>query len=148
MSVRINPWNQIGRLEREMLDFLQGRGFAPLADNGDARKAPTWQPAVDVTELADRIVLVADLPGLEEKDIQIDFENNVLTLRGERKPAEAQDGYRRVERVHGRFSRSFTVPATVDPEKIGASLRAGVLTVTLPKKAEVTPRQIKVTAAS
>jgi HSP20 family protein len=152
--VRLNPWTDLNRLERDVLSFFDNRSkeFTKLRGNGDAHKPLTWQPAVDVYEDATRILLVADLPGLEEKDLEISLDNNVLTLKGERKPAPAPDGdkdlYRRVERVQGAFARSFTLPPTVDGERIGAELKAGVLTLTLPKKAEAQPRHIKVSNAT
>jgi HSP20 family protein len=92
-------------------------------------------------------VVKADLPDLNEKDIDIQVENNLLTIRGERKfeKSVSEENYLRVERTYGAFSRSFSLPNTVNPEAIGAEYRNGVLTVTLPKREESKPRQVKVT---
>jgi HSP20 family protein len=148
MLVNWSPWSELSRLEKDLNSLFDGRDkrLAPLAQNGDARKPPAWTPPVDVHEDANRIVLTTDLPGVEQKDVEISVENNVLTLRGQRKAEPRPDGetYRRFERAFGVFSRAFTVPATVDTEKVSAEMKNGVLTLTLPKKAEAQPRQIKI----
>jgi HSP20 family protein len=148
MFMTWSPWSELSRLERDLNSFFDGRGkrLAPLAQNGDAQKLPEWTPAVDVYEDANRIVLTADLPGVVQKDLEISVENNVLTLRGARKEEQRSDGetYHRFERTFGAFSRAFAVPATVDTEKVSAEMKGGVLTLTLPKKAEAQPRQIKI----
>ena len=104
-----------------------------------------WLPPVDVAETQDRIVVRAELPGVNQDQIQIEFENGLLTIRGERN-FQKQDGttWHRVERVYGSFSRTFTLPSTVDAEHITAESKDGVLRVHLPKRAESKPRQIKV----
>ncbi|MGO9260873.1 MAG: Hsp20/alpha crystallin family protein [Bryobacteraceae bacterium] len=105
-----------------------------------------WTPAVDIFETANDLVLRADLPDVELKDIDVRVENQTLTIAGERK-FEQQDsvkGYHRIERSYGNFVRSFAVPNTFDTEHIGASFKNGVLTVSLPKKEAAKPRQIKV----
>jgi HSP20 family protein len=105
----------------------------------------TWQPAVDVHEDENHFFLVADLPGVDEKDVGISVENNLLTIKGERKAPELKEAFAaRRERAHGSFSRVFTLPALVDVQQVTAEMKAGVLTVTLPKRAEAKPRQIKV----
>jgi HSP20 family protein len=105
-----------------------------------------WTPAVDIFETANDLVLRADLPDVELKDIDVRVENQTLTIAGERK-FEQQDsvkGYHRIERSYGNFVRSFAVPNSFDTEHIGASFKNGVLTVSLPKKEAAKPRQIKV----
>ena len=105
-----------------------------------------WNPAVDVYETNDSIVLKADLPEVSKEDVDISVQGNVLTIRGERKrdqEVKEKDFYR-MERSHGVFTRSFTLPGTVDPEKIEAGCSGGVLTVTLPKREESKPKQIRV----
>jgi HSP20 family protein len=105
-----------------------------------------WTPAVDIFETANDLVLRADLPDVELKDIDVRVENQTLTIAGERK-FEQQDsvkGYHRIERSYGKFVRSFAVPNSFDTEHIGASFKNGVLTVSLPKKEAAKPRQIKV----
>lgn len=151
MLLRWNRWNELSRLEREMSALFQDRGgLAPLAKSGDATQPIAWHPTVDVLEDGERILLAVDLPGIEQKDVEIEIENNVLTLRGERKIARAKggDGFARYERPSGSFSRSFTLPPTVDRERITAETRAGVLTIVLPKRPETQPRQIKISVAS
>jgi len=106
-----------------------------------------WQPPVDIYETeAKEIVLKIDLPGLKRDDIDLTVENSTLTIRGERRQDEVvpEDRYHRVERLHGAFSRSFTLPNTVDGGRTRADYRDGVLTVTLPLREEVRPRQIRV----
>jgi HSP20 family protein len=105
-----------------------------------------WAPAVDIYETENELVLKADLPEVELKDLDVRVENQTLTIAGERK-FERKDngkGYHRVERSYGNFARSFAVPNTFDTDKINASFKNGVLSVTLPKKEAAKPRQIKV----
>jgi HSP20 family protein len=108
-----------------------------------------WNPAVDVFENGNEVVFKAELPGMNAKDIEVNFENNVLTIKGERRfEKEAkEENYHRVEREYGNFSRSFTVPAPVDGEKIVAEYKDGVLKVVLPKREETKAKAIKVAAA-
>jgi len=106
----------------------------------------SWAPAVDIYEHDGNVVLKAELPGIDPKDVDIRVENNTLTLRGERKlDAEVKrDSYHRVERSYGAFARSFTLTNVVDTEKIKADYRDGVLKVVLPKREEAKPKQIQV----
>jgi HSP20 family protein len=106
----------------------------------------SWAPAVDIYEKDGNIVLKAELPGLDPKDVDIRVENNVLTLRGERKLDNEvqQESYHRVERSYGSFSRSFTLPNVVDTGNIKAEYKDGVLRLTLPKREEAKPRQIQI----
>ncbi len=108
--------------------------------------ARPWAPSVDIFETENDLVLKADLPGIEQKDVDIQIENGTLSLRGERKfQNEKKDGgFHRVERGYGSFARYFALPDSVDPEKVKAEYKNGVLTVTLPKKEVAKPRQIKV----
>lgn len=105
-----------------------------------------WAPAVDILETENELVLKADVPGLEMKDIDIQLENGTLTIKGERKfeKEEKNKGFHRLERSYGSFVRYFTVPETVDVEHVKADYAAGVLTITLPKKEIAKPRAIKV----
>ena len=107
----------------------------------------TWAPAVDIYETPNELVVKADLPDVNEKDIDVRVENNLLTIRGERKfeKSVSEESYLRVERTYGAFSRSFSLPNTVNAEAIGAEYKNGVLTVNLPKREESKPRQVKVT---
>jgi HSP20 family protein len=105
-----------------------------------------WAPAVDILETENELILKADLPEVKQEQIDIRVEDGTLTLRGERKfeSAANEKGYHRIERSYGAFSRSFTLPDTIDPEQVKATFKDGVLTVTLPKKEISKPRQIKV----
>jgi HSP20 family protein len=105
-----------------------------------------WAPAVDIYETANELVLKADLPEVELKDLDVRVENQTLTISGERKfePRDDTKGYHRVERSYGNFARSFAVPNTFDTDKVNAGFKNGVLTVTLPKKETAKPRQIKI----
>jgi HSP20 family protein len=107
----------------------------------------TWAPAVDIYETPNELVVKADLPDVNEKDIDVHVENNLLTIRGERKfeKSVSEENFLRVERTYGAFSRSFSLPNTLNAEAIGAEYKNGVLTVTLPKREESKPRQVKVT---
>ena len=112
----------------------------------EPRAGRPWSPAVDIFETEDELVLKADVPEVELKDIDVHVENQTLTLSGERKFAkeDTSKGYHRIERGYGQFTRSFTVPQTVDTEKVAAEYHNGVLTVKLPKKAAAKPRQVKI----
>ncbi|NPA25014.1 MAG: Hsp20/alpha crystallin family protein [Deltaproteobacteria bacterium] len=106
----------------------------------------TWRPLVDIFEDEQAITIKAELPEMDEKDIQIDLDNNMLTIKGERKleKEEKKESYHRVERFYGSFQRSFELPVTVDREKISASYDKGVLKVILPKKEENKPKKVQI----
>jgi HSP20 family protein len=110
--------------------------------------ASTWSPAVDIYETPETIIMKADLPGLSREDIEIQIRDNTLTLRGERRFAKdvQQENYLRIERAYGAFQRNFTLPATVQQEKIRAIFRDGVLELTLPKAEEAKPKKIAIEA--
>lgn len=113
---------------------------------GSEETMGAWAPLCDIYEVGDDIVVKCELPGVDRNDIDVQVENNVLTVRGERKREKEvkSDNVYRTERSYGLFSRSFTLPVTVDTEKIKAEFRDGVLHVTLPKVDEAKPRKIKV----
>ncbi len=119
--------------------------FARFATGDEDLVSGTWVPPVDVAETQDKILVRAEVPGIRQEDISIEFENGLLTLRGERK-LEKTEGvtWHRVERIYGNFSRSFTLPRSVDPEKISASYREGILEVEVPKREEAKPKHIKI----
>jgi HSP20 family protein len=116
------------------------------ADRDDSLTAP----AVDVYEDEHQVTLKIEVPGIDEKDIDVRVENNTLTVHGERKieKEEKEENYRRVERQYGSFTRRFTLPQTVDTETVSATYDKGVLKIALPKKAEAKPKQIKVNVGS
>lgn len=110
----------------------------------------TWAPAVDIFETEHELVVKADLPDVDPKDLDIRVENNILTLRGERKFEKKvnEDNYLRVERAYGSFSRSFSLSNTVNSEAIKADYQNGVLTLSIPKREEAKPKQIKVSVGT
>ncbi len=110
----------------------------------------TFAPPVDVYEDEHNVTLKIEVPGIEEKDIDVRIENNTLTVHGERKfeKEEKEENYRRVERQYGSFTRSFTLPNTVDPDQVHATYDKGVLKISMAKKAEAKPKQIKVNVGS
>ena len=148
--VRWEPFRDLVGLQDRMNRLFDEsyRGARPGADEDWALGA-SWAPAVDIFEQDGNIVLKAELPGVDAKDVDIRVENNMLTLRGERKfdKEVKRENYHRVERAYGTFTRSFTLPTVVDTEKIKAEFKDGVLRVTLPKREEAKPKQIQVQAA-
>jgi len=139
---RWNPVTGLAALEIGQLNRMFDAAFG-----GESFSAGTWVPAVDIIETAEQNVVVkAELPDMKREDIHITFENNVLTIEGERKFAgnTESEKYHRVERGYGTFRRSFTVPASVDSSRVEAAYRDGVLTITLPRREETRPRQIQV----
>jgi len=108
-----------------------------------------WAPPVDILETKEKTILKAELPGFDENQIHLHFEDGILSLEGERKfeKENADENYHRVERSYGRFVRSFTIPSNVDNEKISAAFQNGILTVELPKREETKPKAIKIQAA-
>lgn len=133
MLTRFDPFAEMNRFQHEL-----ARG---LFEN-----QRTFMPAVDIVEEKDAILVTAELPGVKPEDVKVDVENNVLTLSGTRKTEldEKKDNVHRSERWRGSFQRQFMLPRTVDSEQIEASLKDGVLTLRLPKRNEVKPRQIAV----
>jgi HSP20 family protein len=108
--------------------------------------ASAWAPAVDIYETENEVVLTAEVPGVDEKDIEIKVEDNTLTLRGERKfeKETKEENFHRIERAYGSFFRSFTLPTYVDHDKIEAEHENGVLKIRMPKKLELKPRKVKI----
>jgi HSP20 family protein len=134
------------RMNRMFDESFQGASRGTAASDEDWALGGSWAPAVDIYEQDGNIVLKAELPGVDSKDVDIRLENNVLTLRGERKldTEVKRENYHRVERTYGSFTRSFTLPTVVDQEKIKADYKDGVLRVTLPKREEAKPKQISI----
>lgn len=112
----------------------------------EALSSAIWSPAVDIYETDDEVVVKAELPEVNQKDIDIQIENNTLILRGERKfnKETKKENFHRIERAYGTFSRSFTLPGTIDQEKISADYKDGILKISMPKREETRPKQIKV----
>ncbi len=145
MSItRYDPFRDLKSLQDEVNRLFSSNFSRSFGDEGIARGV--WTPNVDIFENKDEIVLEAELPGMNREDFELTIENNVLTLRGERrfeKKNEA-DNYHRVERAYGSFTRSFTLPQTVSPENVAAEYKNGVLRVVLRKREEVKARRIEI----
>src|SRR5205814_5973016 len=142
--VRWDPFRDSSMLQDRMNRLFDNAGRTWQPDEASA--TTTWSPAVDIFETEGEIVVKAELPGMDRKDITLHLENNVLTLKGERRfEKETKDeNYHRIERSYGAFSRSFSIPATVDDENIRAEYKDGVLNIVLPKKEQARPKQIKI----
>jgi len=143
---RWEPFREFSTLQDRMNRLFRDS----FGDREEALTTSSFAPAVDVYEDEHNITLKIEVPGIEEKDIDVRIENNTLTVHGERKfeKDEKEENYRRVERQYGSFTRSFTLPNTVDAEKVSASYDKGVLNIKLAKKAEAKPKQIKVNVGS
>jgi HSP20 family protein len=147
--VRWEPLREFGALQNEMNRLFNTVFDAPLPGNGSSSTMRRWMPAMDLVETEDHFVLRADLPGLSEDDVKIEFEDGTLTVSGERKTEHESknEGYHRVERAFGAFSRSLTLPQGIDPEAVTASFDRGVLEVSIPKPEERKPRRIEIGGA-
>jgi HSP20 family protein len=139
--VRWEPFREISSLQSEM-----NRLFNAAFDTPSGSQARRWAPPMDLLETEDQFVLRADLPGMGESDVKIELEDNVLTLSGERKSEHETngEGFHRVERAFGSFSRSLTLPRGVDPEGVAANFDRGVLEVRIPKPEQRKPRRIEI----
>ncbi len=146
LSVRRDPFNEFGSIAKTLNDLNRAftGGLPRFGDEGLVKGS--WNPTVDVYEDQNGIVLEADLPGVQPGEFELAIENNVLTLKGERKfEKKTEEGnYHRVERSYGNFTRTFSLPATVDVNNVEADFKDGVLRVTLPRREETKPRQIQV----
>jgi HSP20 family protein len=136
------PFQNLSTLQEQVNRLFESK----FQGRGDDSALTTWAPAVDIYETENELVMRADLPGINEKDLDVRVENNMLTVRGERKFEQQvkEDNYLRIERTYGSFSRSFGLPNSVNTEAIKADYKNGVLTVELPKRAESKPKQVKV----
>jgi HSP20 family protein len=142
--VRYDPFRDLRTLQEEVNRLFSTNLTRAFGDEGIGRGA--WAPSVDIYENKDQIVLEAELPGMKQEEFDLSIENNVITLRGERKfeKTDETDNYHRVERSYGSFTRSFTLPQTVSAEGATAEYSNGVLRVTLPKREETKARRIEV----
>jgi HSP20 family protein len=146
--VRWEPFREFTTLQNEMNRLFNTVFDAPAPGNGGSTMR-RWMPAMDLVETEDNFVLRADLPGMKEDDVKIEFEDGTLTVSGERKAEHESknEGYYRVERAFGSFSRSLTLPQGIDPEAVTASFNNGVLEVRIPKPEQRKPRRIEIGAA-
>jgi HSP20 family protein len=143
--IKWDPFRDLNILQDRMNRLFEdtGRGIR----RGEEPASTTiWSPAVDIYETEGEIVVQAELPGMDRKDISLNLENNVLTIRGDRqfKKETKEDNYHRIERSYGGFSRSFSIPTSVDEDKIRADYKDGVLRIALPKKEQAKPKQIQI----
>jgi len=145
---RWEPFREFATLQDRMNRLF--RESYNEAGRDESLTTSTFAPAVDVYEDEHKVTLKIEVPGIDEKDIDVRVENNTLTVHGERKieKEEKEENYRRVERQYGSFTRTFTLPQTVDTENVSATYDKGVLKINLPKKAEAKPKQIKVNVGS
>ena len=144
---RLDPFRGLNSLQDQvnrLFDETFSRGRSAESEMG------TWAPAVDIYETEQELVLKADLPEVNQQEIDIRIENNMLTIRGERKfhNEVSQDNYLRVERAYGPFSRSFSLPNTLKTEAIKADYQNGVLSIRMPKREESRPKQIRIGVGS
>jgi len=133
-----NPWNLLNTLQREL--------YNPDYSDDASVATANWAPSVDISENDKEFTLLADIPGVDPKDIDISMEKGVLTMKGERQSEKVEEGenYRRVERESGQFYRRFTLPDSADADKIEATSANGVLTITIPKQEVAISRRIEV----
>lgn len=140
--VHYNPFRELRTMQDQMnrlLDMAWSR-------SGEDLREGVWQPPVDIYETADSVVIKAEIPDVDQKDIDVRIEDNMLTIRGERKQDKdlMRENYHRIERYFGPFQRSFSLPPSIAQDRVKASCDRGVLTLILPKREEVKPRQITV----
>jgi len=141
---RWDPFRELSMLQDRMNRLFEDAGRGWKFDEPAA--TTSWSPAVDIFETDGSIIVQAELPGVDRKDITLSLENNVLSLKGERRFEKEtnQENYHRIERSYGAFSRSFSIPAIVDDQKIKADYKDGILKIELPKKEQLKPKQIKI----
>jgi len=142
--VRWEPFRDLVTSQRDF-DRLFREAFSPVYGEGEL-STRTWAPPVDIYENGDNLVLKAELPGVDPKEVEIRVEDNTLYLKGERKFEKEvkEENYHRVERSYGAFTRTFSLPNTIDSDKVQAEYKDGVLTLTMPKKEEAKPKTIKI----
>jgi len=142
--LRWEPFRDVMTAQREF-DRLFKEGFTPFVGEGEL-STRTWAPPVDIYETESDIVLKAELPGIDPKDVEVKVEDNTLYLKGERKFEKEvkNESYHRVERSYGSFARSFSLPNSISAEKVKAEFKDGLLTLILPKREEAKPRTIKI----
>lgn len=143
--VKYDPFRELRHLQDDMTRLFTG--VMPASSNREEMTHGAWAPRVDIFEDKDRLILEAELPGMNRDDFEISVENNVITLSGERKVEKKTEGdnYHRVERSYGSFTRSFTLPQTVTADGATADFENGVLRVSLPKREETKARRIEIT---
>jgi HSP20 family protein len=142
---RWDPFREVVSLQNRVNSL-----FRNLNDEEHPLTTASFVPAVDIYEDADKLTLKLEIPGINEKDLDVRVEDNTLTVKGERKfeAEEKEENFHRIERVYGSFYRAFTLPSTVETDKVQANYNAGVLKLELKKKPEAQPKQIKINVAA
>lgn len=145
--MRWSPVRDILNIQDEM-SRLFNAFFTRTSDRTEGRTL-SWSPLVDISETDDKIKVTAEVPGMKKDDIKISIQDNVLTLKGEKKQEkeEKDKNSHRVERAYGAFERSFSLPASVQTDKVKASYKEGVLTISLPKPEEAKPKEIDISVS-
>ena len=142
--IRWDPYRDLVTL-RDRMNRLFEDVSGPRSEERDVM-ASAWAPSVDIYENENEVVLAAEIPGVDEKDVEIKVEDNNLTLRGERKfeKETKEENYHRIERSYGSFARSFALPNSIDADKVAAEYKDGLLTLTLPKREEAKPKTVRI----
>ena len=143
-----SPFSDLALLQNRLNSIFQD--LTPGSGESEALTAGTFVPPVDVYEDAQKVVLKLEVPGIRQEDLDVRVENQTLVVKGERKmeSEEKEENFHRIERRYGSFTRSFTLPQTVDPNSVKAGYDAGVLTISITKKAEAKPKQVKIEVGS
>ena len=144
--MRWQPFRNLSSLQEQVNRLFESN----FPSRGSESTPTAWAPAVDVYETENELVIMADLPDVSEKDLDVRVENNMLTIHGERKFEQKvkEENYLRMERSYGSFTRSFSLPNSVNTEAIKAEYKDGVLNITLPKRAESKPKQVKIAVSN
>ncbi len=143
--IRWDPFRDLMTLRERMNRLFEDVFTSARGEEKDIISS-SWTPAVDIYEDENQLVLTAEVPGIDEKDIEIKLEDNTLSIQGERKMEKEtkEENYHRIERAYGSFYRSFTLPNYIDQDKIQAEHENGILKITMPKKPELKPRKVKI----
>ena len=143
--VRWSPWREMNTLQNRLNHLFADSFFQPSRSDDDLSLG-TWHPVVDMYDEDDRIIISAELPGMEKKDISVDVKDRVLTLSGERNHDNEvkEENYYRRERAYGKFQRTFSLPADVDSDKIKADFQDGLLKIEVPKPEKQKPKEITI----
>jgi len=137
---RWTPWQELENMNRQLSNLLGDSSFDAASEAGQ------WAPRVDIRETDDALLVQAELPGIEKKDVHLEVKDGILTLSGERRYEKdvKEENVHRVERAYGKFSRSFSLPSNVDADKVNATMKNGVLEVRLPKRESAKPKAIAI----
>jgi HSP20 family protein len=146
--IRWDPFRDMVTL-RDKMNRLFEDAYAHRGEEKEIT-ASAWAPSVDIYESENELILTAEVPGIDEKDVEIKIEDNTLTLKGERKfeKETKEENFHRIERSYGSFYRAFTLPTYVDTDRISAEHENGVLKITMPKRQELKPRTVKILKAT